>query len=453
MDLAKSVVRWSSTLAEKVHRESCLTPSLCETLRIHLPNTIHMKIDQQFDPIFVHASPRSGSTYFFNVLRQNTSLMCFNEAIIDSFSYYSKDDLVHLKSAQKWNVNHHFLDRDDVDEILTAWDAVAKLYPPFPSFQDYLPPSGEVPLALGDYLAGLMQHARSLGKRPVLCEIHSRGRAGALRSTFNGFHIAQYRDPLSQFGSFLRPLFEAGEWGFLTFPLMELGISGEHPLYQLVPEPWRVPVLPWPKDNRAQRWSSAVQYISMVATAEADTLERAFRWHLCSWFLSNLAAVCFSDAFLDIDRVNDDSSYRQGFIADLSSRCGVAIEFRNLSKFSRYYEFGSFDIANSCEQVLTAMRHALLEGHLDKAICTLGTQPPVIAAAVAAEILITKIKESLAAMATTTDRHRISETDWQAITAKHRKIWFNAGVRALAQRIYPFAAPLARAARRMRVYQ
>jgi hypothetical protein len=412
-----------------------------------------MKIVGRLDPIFVHASPRSGSTYFFNVLRQNASLMCFNEAIIDTFSYYSKDDLVRLKSTQKWNVNHHFLDRDDLDEILAAWDAVANLYPLFPSFQDYLPAGGELPSALRVYLAGLMQYARSLGRRPVLCEIHSRGRVGALRRAFDGFHIAQYRDPLSQFGSFLRPLLEAGEWGFLTFPLMELGISGEHPLYQLVPKPWRVPMLPWPRENRAQRWSSAVQYISMVATPEANTLEKVFRWHLCSWFLSNLAAFCFSDAILDIDRVYDDSYYRQSFIADLSSRCGVAVVFRDLSKFPRYCEFASFDIANSCEQVISAMRDALLEGRLNNAIRTLGTQPPVIAAAAAAETLFAKINSSLAAMAASTDRHRISETDWQAITAKHRKIWFNAGVRAVAQRIYPFAAPLARAARRMGVHQ
>ena len=68
--------------------------------------------------------------------------MCFNEAIIDIFSYYSKEDLARLKAAQKWNVNHHFLDRDDLDEIIAAWDAVIHLYPPFPSFQDYLPPDG-----------------------------------------------------------------------------------------------------------------------------------------------------------------------------------------------------------------------------------------------------------------------------------------------------------------------
>ena len=224
-----------------------------------------MKIASELAPIFVHASPRSGSTYFFNALRRDNSLMCFNESIIDVFSYYDKEDLAGLKAAQKWNVNHDFLQRDDFAEIIAAWDAVMHLYPAFPSFQNYLPSGGQIPSNLLAYLHGLMQFARDSGKRPVFCEIHSRGRAGALRSAFGGFHIAQYRDPLSQFGSFVRPLLEGGEWGFLTFPLMELGISGAHQLYRLVPERWRPPVLPWPEDNRAKRWSSSVQYISMVA--------------------------------------------------------------------------------------------------------------------------------------------------------------------------------------------
>lgn len=217
----------------------------------------------------MHASPRSGSTCFFNVLRRNASLMCFNEAIIDVFSDYGRQDIGRFKAAQNWNVNHHFLDRDDFDEFVAAWHAVMHHYPPFPSFQDYLPPNGVLPPALHAYLSGLIDYARSHGKWPAFCEIHSRGRAGALRGAFAGFHIAQYRDPLSQFGSFFRPVAEAGEWGFLTFPLMELGISGEHPLYRLVPEPWRVPVLPWPADDRAQRWASAVHYISLVASPGA----------------------------------------------------------------------------------------------------------------------------------------------------------------------------------------
>jgi len=379
--------------------------------------------------------------------------MCFNESIIDVFSYYDKEDLAGLKAAQKWNVNHDFLQRDDFAEIIAAWDAVMHLYPAFPSFQNYLPSGGQIPSNLLAYLHGLMQFARDSGKRPVFCEIHSRGRAGALRSAFGGFHIAQYRDPLSQFGSFVRPLLEGGEWGFLTFPLMELGISGAHQLYRLVPERWRPPVLPWPEDNRAKRWSSSVQYISMVAAPSSETPEKAMRWHLFSWFLSNLAALTYADLTLDIDSAHDDVSYRQDFIDSLASKCGATADLGDITKFPRYYDFDSLDVAHVCNQVKSTIREAVFDGRVDAAVRALGAQPPIFDAAAAAEILLLKLDSSLAAMAASTDLCRISEEDWKAVTAKHRAIWFNPGVRTLAERLYPFAAPFARAARRTRIHQ
>src|ERR1700674_3175740 len=107
-----------------------------------------MTTASEFDPIFVHASPRSGSTYVFSVLRRNESLLCFNEAIIDGKRDYArfrrtqKGDVGRFKGAEKWDVNHHFLDREDYDEFLQAWDAVMHLCPEFPTFQDSLPPKG-----------------------------------------------------------------------------------------------------------------------------------------------------------------------------------------------------------------------------------------------------------------------------------------------------------------------
>jgi hypothetical protein len=244
---------------------------------------------------------------------------------------------------------------------------------------------------------------------------------------------------------------EAGEWGFLTFPLLELGISGKHPLYGLVPERWRPPKLPWPNDNRAQRWSSAVQYISMVASLDSGTPEKALRWHLFAWFLSNLAALCYADLILDIDRAHDDHSYRQTFIDSLSSKCELSVDFRDITKFLRYYEFDSFDVAHVCDQVKSAIRDAQVDGRLDHAVRMLGTEPPIFAVAAAAETLFVKIDRSLAAMAASANRCRISAKDWKAVAAKHRKLWFSPAVRIVAQGLYPLAAPLARAARRTRI--
>ncbi len=408
-----------------------------------------------FDPIFVHASMRSGSTYFFNVLRRNKSLLCFNEAIMDGRRDYARfngarqRDIASVKAGQKWDVNHHFLDRADFDEFIEAWDAVENLCPEFPEFQDYFPPKGMLSAELTAYLAALMKYARSQDKRPVLCEVSSRGRAGALHGAFGGFHIAQYRDPLSQFGSFIRGLIEGGTWTFLATPVMELGTSGAHPLCRLVPEAWRAPDLPWRAENRAQFWASNVQHFATVASPRPHTIEKVFRWHLFAWVLSNLAAISYSDIALDIDKLHDDPDYRAHVIDNLARGIGVAPDFSDLRKFDRYYEFESFDIATVCGQVISAIRGCADDGRLDEALGTLGLQPPLTPTATAVELLLTKITDSLESMTASTDCHFISAEEWKAIVEKNQRIWFNPGVRWLAQRVYPLAAPVVRAARRV----
>jgi hypothetical protein len=172
-----------------------------------MSNTLASSAGQE--PIFVHASARSGSTYVFNVFRRNPALLCFNEAIIDGKRDYARFRKDQQASNRHWDVNHHFLDRADYDEFIEAWDEVMHLCPEFPTFQDYLP-RGVLAADLAEFIGALIGYARAQGKRPVLCEINSRGRAGALRGTFGGFHIAQYRDPISQFGSYVRALVEGG---------------------------------------------------------------------------------------------------------------------------------------------------------------------------------------------------------------------------------------------------
>jgi hypothetical protein len=398
-------------------------------------------------PIFVHASPRGGSTYFFAVLRRIERLMCFNEAIIDIFGDFGKEGTANYTGSQSWNVNHKFFaGRGDFDEFVEAWDEVMHLYPMFPSFQDYLPANGILPKPLRDYLGALIGYAERKGKRAALCEVHSRGRAGALRHAFGGFHIAQYRDPLSQFGSFFRPLPEGGQWNFLSFPLFELGIAGNHPLYQIVPPQWRVPVLPWPVENRAQRWASATAYVAMVA--RPDAVEQVFRWHLFAWFLSNLAAISYSDMTLDLDKATDDPAYRQAIVAALGAAIGEAPDFTDLTRFTRYYEFEALDMARVADEVTGTIKVSLQDGRLQSAIASLGQMPPTVATEDAAELLLDKVARSLATMQASADRTRVSAAEWSAVVEKNRSIWFNPTMRTIAQRLYPLGAPLARAARR-----
>ena len=407
----------------------------------------------ELDPVFVHASARGGSTYVFGVLRRTDALMCFNEAIIDGKRDYagfarSGEQDANGKERRKWDLNHHFLDRQDYEEFLDAWDEVMHLCPAFPEFEDYLPPRGVLRAELAAYLAGLMNFARARNKRPVLCEINSRGRAGALRGAFGGYHVAQYRDPLSQFGSFVRALIEGHTWGYLAHPVTELGVNAAHPLFQIVPEEWRAPTYPWRTESRARRWGSDARYVAIIASTRPETIERLFRWHMFSWLLNNLAAVSYSDLCLDIDKAHDDTEYRASIVAALTANLGVAPDFGDIGKFNRYYEFESFEMAAVCQQVAAVIRCAVDDSRLDAAVRALGKRAPVMPVALAAELLLAKIDQSLSSMASSAERRRISAAQWTELAAKNRKMWHQPGVRWIAERIYPLAAPVGRIARR-----
>ena len=407
--------------------------------------------------VFVHASPRSGSTYFFNVLRRDPSLICFNEALMDG-----KDNVVRArrsgerkpppaKTSVLWNVNHHFLDRPDDEEFIEAWNAVAHLYPPTPAYRNYLPPDGVLDGGVRAYVCGLTDYADAQGKRAALCEINSRGRAGALRDAFGGFHAAQIRDPINQFGSFYRPLAEAGEWGFLLHPLNELGINGLHPLYQIVPKEWRPPVLPWPATDPTRRWATAVEYILLLADRRPDAPTNAFRWHLFAWLLSNLAAIAYSDFVMDIDKAHDDSTYRRNVVDAFAVGTGISVDFSDITKFTRYYQFESLDLTTVASQTVSTVNDALADGRLEKAVTSLARSSPKTSVREAAALLFAKIEDSLESFAASRDRRFVSNEAWAHLVAKHELPWALVRSRTLresARIAYPFLAPVVRAVRR-----
>ena len=410
-------------------------------------------------PVFVHASPRSGSTYFFNVLRRNTSLMCFNEALMDGKNNVARSrqsDERKSPSANKptaWNVNHHFLDRRDDEEFIEAWDAVMDLYPPTPAYRNYLPADGVLDSGVKAYFSGLNNYANAQGKRAAFCEINSRGRAGALRDAFGGFHVAQIRDPISQFGSYYRPLAEAGEWGFLLHPLNEIGINGGHPLYEIVPKEWRPPTLPWPATDPTRRWATAVEYILLLADGRPNALTQAFRWHLFAWLLGNLAAIAYSDFVLDIDKAHDDRAYRLDVVNVFAAGTGIKVDFSDITKFSRYYQFESLDLAAVASQALTAVNDALADGRLEKAVTLLARSSPKISVREAATLLFAKIEDSLTSFAANPDRRFVSTESWERLVAKNELPWSlvrNRTLRESVRVVYPFLAPVVRAVRRSR---
>jgi hypothetical protein len=404
-------------------------------------------------PIFVHASYRGGSTYFFNVLRRMDPLLCFDEAIHDSYSHYSKKMFARRVARGQWNWSHSFLKVFSKAEFVEAWDQVMDVYPPAPAFRDYVPPNGVLSSDLRAYLTALIEYAAAIGKRAAFCEIHSRGRAGALRHAFAGFHVAQFRDPLSQFGSSFRALQEFGAWTFLLIPLQELGPSGENPLYSIIPERWRVPVLLWPANSRAQRWASSEEYLTMIFSSEPGALERVFRWHLLSWFINNLAAIVHSDLALDIDRLYEDIDYHEVVREIIRAEVGIAPDFSDLTKFPRHYRFESVDTARVCAEIIDFISAAEENGTIGAAIAASSKSKPIVPTAAAAKMLHAKMDAALAEMHSTDNLTCVTKREWEDLVKKHRHIWANPRLRSAMRFVYPVALPLVQAARQIGIMQ
>jgi hypothetical protein len=408
-------------------------------------------------PIFVHASARSGSTYFFNVLRRMESLICFNEAINDEFSYGNKNDYIRGRNDFVRRLTrgelprvHYFLKDDGKAEFVAGWDNFMHLYPAAPAFRDYVPQGGVLSTELRIYLAAIIEYAIANEKRPVLCEIFSRGRVAALRDAFGGFHVAQFRDPLSQFGSCFRSLQEIGAITFMIIPLLELGVSGDNPLYSLIPEAWRVPVLPWPGDDSAQRWASTQQYLSTIISSQPDSLEKVFRWHLLSWFLNNTAAIIHSEFVLDIDEAFDHPAYRKAVCEVFRSEIGAAPDFADITKFSRYYQFEGVNMDRISSEVIGFVFTAQKNGSLETALAKLSRGTPRLSSAVAIKLLREKLDAALSASGSSKQSHFISTNDWKDIVQRHRPFWTDPRVLRLMQSIFPFVFPVVQATRRIR---
>lgn len=340
------------------------------------------------EPIFIHGSARTGSTFVYNALRKDKSLMVFNEAIIDGKRDYM--DLPKTWEHSEGWVNQAFLGTEpDYVEFLEAREAFA-LCPEYPSFQGFT-------FELYRYIAALIRAAQDRGRRPVFCEINSRPLARRLKLAFGGHHVTQVRNPVSQFGSFVRALIEGKTWGFLAQPIMELAYYP--PEYSR----WPVPVYRRNVSSRGAHWRSDARYIAFAARQKPEDL---FRWHFLSWAINNSRAMEVSDAVLDIDN---------------PSQClPVPVDWTGYKRFDRFYSF-DFSYSNVIEEVLSARAFM---------------GDPYMAAAYATVDLSGKWET-------------VSDSDWRELQRSARKLWHNPVVGWAAGLAYPIVAPIGRRLRIM----
>lgn len=152
--------------------------------------------------IFIHSMHRSVSTYVLKCFDSKKTLL-YNEpfhnlnltASIENFQKVSED------------LNHSsFLNKNKIDPIFGGYLRAIRIYPQLINYHNinfdiinYI--ESELTINEIKFLDSLSNAAFSLSKIPVFGFVRSLFRVSQIRKKFNGFHIAQLRNPFSVWGS------------------------------------------------------------------------------------------------------------------------------------------------------------------------------------------------------------------------------------------------------------
>ena len=167
-------------------------------------------------PVFIHAAPRTSSTWFWSKFRAVPSTLCYYEPFNDKLVWLTPDRANTLKH-NSWESRHTPTDPyyREYGPLIQKTNGV-ELFDPAMAFQWFIPEGGlrgELRPREKDYLSLLIRHANKVGKTPVFGGWRSLGRVWAIKQAFGGFNIFQYRNLWQQWLSMVS--YKRG--GSLTF--------------------------------------------------------------------------------------------------------------------------------------------------------------------------------------------------------------------------------------------
>jgi len=260
-------------------------------------------------PIFVHAWWRSSSTYVWLKLRENPSLCCYYEPLHEMLASLNKELATKgLKPEFSRAMRHPVPERNYYSEYFELPTSSVHLYSPKLAYDRYLLRASDSDPALLAYLSGLMTSALQAGRRPVLCFCRSQMRSAWMKRQFGGIHIAQIRNPISQWSSFLigpyftRTMIGLGLKLLRAYPGAFAHIHGF--------------------DERARAFDENPGGAPPLTVSAADAL----RLFLLLWIASSLQAVAQADRVIDVDLLSTDASYRAA-LSQWFETIGCAVDF------------------------------------------------------------------------------------------------------------------------------
>ena len=246
-------------------------------------------------PVFIHAWFRSGSTWLWTKLRNDSGICAYYEPLNEELAVWTPERIRQGPTKAFEGDNHPPLDQHYFYEYLELMEQRRMLFDTSLSYERYFLATEEEDPALERYLANLISSAQEKGLRPALCFCRSQMRALWMKRRFGGTHLCQIRGPVDQWLSFGRHAYFKERTlltGFLLnkrHPGCLESLSGFRDLY------------------RAWQTGQPVHY------RDQDCLEI----FSVLWITSALQSLAASTIILDIDRLGADAGLRAATAKEL----------------------------------------------------------------------------------------------------------------------------------------
>jgi glycosyltransferase involved in cell wall biosynthesis len=295
---------------------------------------------QSIKPVFIHAAPRTSSTWFWLKFRELPSTLCFYEPFNHSLNWMTPDRAARL-GRDSWHSRHPKLDPyyREYTAMLREGGGVKHFTPAMP-MQWYLPEGGlhgKLRPSEKDYFSLLIESAREAGKIAVFGDCWSLGRIWAIKQAYNGFHIFQYRNLWQQWLSYV----SYKRRNDLTFYNTTVDIiwRDDDPYFQyLVERGLKHAAEPWsgagPKPS-SLHWNRTYENIPRDAAKvrQIETLpeHQAFALFMGLQIYLYLNAQLCADLQADVTRMARDESYRAEIHSEIARKTGLPISFADIA--------------------------------------------------------------------------------------------------------------------------
>lgn len=289
--------------------------------------------------LFIHSLFRSGSTYFFNKLRQNNEFMCFYEPLhqdliklkpdnIDTFWGFTHTSEITKKQNHPKLTSPHFKEYEDLFDNRT--ETLPYFQKPY-SFDEYTEVSS---IDFKSYIDSLIALGSQKDHIPILQFNRTTQRINWFQKTYkDALNVYLLRNPRDQFESYLGRSDE-------VFEVMNLLIVKSSNVFNMLKKKIELPFFQDTDFQEEYRF-----YREFNKTLSHETKYEIF---FTIWVTSLEHAVKYSDEIIIMDKLQDNSKYREKIRMLFSKHFNYKI---NLDDFAiKHYDYYSLPFM-ICEKI------------------------------------------------------------------------------------------------------